>query len=253
MPWQRAPQPSEQHPFALAFARRPGARRRIDLETGVAVAVFDLGAWRPLLEGIEALVGAEAAARATRQRIPGNRDALLATYALQRLWIAELLGLPPARVELARDERGRPCLADARLHTSLSHAGERAALALTATGPVGVDLEPADRARDMPELEERVAHPLERRALPAAADARGHALLRLWVRKEALLKAAGIGLELEMDRFQAPEGVALSLPGPVFGGRAVRLQALDGGRGWVLALASVPDAAPCLLEPLADR
>jgi len=49
MPWQRAPQPSEQHPFALAFARRPGARRRIDLETGVAVAVFDLGAWRPLL------------------------------------------------------------------------------------------------------------------------------------------------------------------------------------------------------------
>ena len=38
MPWQRAPQPSEQHPFALAFARRPGARRRIDLETGVAVA-----------------------------------------------------------------------------------------------------------------------------------------------------------------------------------------------------------------------
>ena len=45
-------------------------------------------------------------------------------------------------------------------------------------------------------------------------DARGRALLDLWVRKEALLKAAGIGLECEMETFPAPTGVPLPLNGP---------------------------------------
>lgn len=248
MPEQSTPPASAPHPFAQAFARRAAAGRRIDLTSGVAVAVFDVRPWLALLDGVEVVAGEEAATRSARQRIPANRDALLAGYALQRLWIAEMLGLAPGQVDVLRDGRGRPHLADPRLHTSLSHAGTRVALALTATGPVGIDLEPACRIHAMLELEAQVAHPVERAALPADADARARALLGLWTRKEALLKAAGIGLELEMDRFQAPGGVALTLPGPVFPGRQVQLQLLHGGAGWVTALASAPGVPVQVLE-----
>lgn len=234
----------DQHPFARRFVQScVVAPARADLDAGVAVAVFDLAPWLPLLEGIDVLIGAAAAQRAARQRIPANRDALRACYALQRLWIASVLGRAPAEVGILRDDKGRPHLADARLHTSLSHAGGRLALALTATGPVGIDLEPAARARELTELEERVAHPHERAGLPAAAHERARALLELWVRKEALLKAAGIGLELEMDHFTAPEATPLPLPGPRFAGQRVELRRVHAGDAWVMAVASVPGAA----------
>ena len=225
-----APEPAlvELHPFAREFARSCAPAPAPDaLDTGVAVAVFDLAPWVGLLGGIDVVIGEAAAQRAARQRIAANRDALLASYALQRLWIAHTLGRAPADVEILRDDKGRPHLADARLHTSLSHADGRVALALTATGPVGVDLEPAARAHDMHELEERVTHPGERPGLPAGPAARARALLEIWVRKEALLKAAGIGLELEMDRFAAPEAVALPLPGVKFARRWVELRPVD--------------------------
>lgn len=246
MPLRHVPEPAlvDLHPFARTFAQSCVVEPVGDeLGAGVAVAVFDLAPWLPLPGDIDALIGAAAAQRAARQRIPANRDALRASYALQRLWIARVLGRAPAGVEILRDDKGRPHLADPRLHTSLSHADGRVALALTATGPVGIDLEPAARASAMHELEERVTHPGERAGLPAAPDARARALLELWVRKEALLKAAGIGLELEMDRFAAPEATPLPLPGTRFAGRWVEVRAVDAGEAWVMAVAAAPGAA----------
>jgi 4'-phosphopantetheinyl transferase len=65
------------------------------------------------------------------------------------------------------------------------------------------------------------------------------ALLALWVRKEAFLKAAGIGLEREMQTFPAPDNALLTLPRP--GGKQARLQMLDVGPYWVAAVAGSPD------------
>lgn len=207
----------------------------------VVVAVFDLDDWQDFLAQAAPMIDAQESARAARQRNPGNRDALVLTYALHRLLLSRLLDCPPDRVPIHRDAKGCPRLSDDRLYTSLSHAGRRLAFAATATGPVGIDLELGVRAQDMPELVDRVAHPdelprLER--LPSRA--RGAALLELWVRKEALLKAAGIGLECEMDTFVAPAGTALPLPGDTFPGRFVDLRKVDCGAGWTMALAAPP-------------
>ncbi len=59
----------------------------------------------------------------------------------------------------------------------------------------------------MSELAKHICHPNEWRALAhAPANERDHALLRLWVRKEALLKAVGVGLHWDMAGFEAPCG-----------------------------------------------
>lgn len=67
-------------------------------------------------------------------------------------------------------------------------------------------------------------HPLE-----DAGDAQGRALL--WVRKEALLKAHGMGLTVD------PRAIALSRTGQVLVGPSSALQDLDVGPGWVCAVA----------------
>lgn len=70
-------------------------------------------------------------------------------------------------------------------NVSLSHAGGLT-LAVLADGPVGIDHEPLEA--DAPW--EVVAHPSD------SGDA-----LRLWVRKEAVLKATGLGLAVDPRSF----------------------------------------------------
>lgn len=101
--------------------------------------------------------------------------------ALAALGIHEVAHLCP---RCGSVDHGRP-FADGVVGLSLSHAGG-ATLAATADSLVGIDHEPIGKV-----LERNVvAHPSE------TADA-----LRLWVRKEAILKATGLGLQVDPTSF----------------------------------------------------
>ena len=72
---------------------------------------------------------------------------------------------------------------------------------------------------------------------------RAQALLALWVRKEALLKASGIGLMREMPTFNAPVGQPVGLPAADgTEGAVATLYMLEAGTLWVAAIAALPDA-----------
>jgi 4'-phosphopantetheinyl transferase superfamily len=85
--------------------------------------------------------------------------------------------------ELVRDGNGKPQLVGGALHFNLSHSGELALVAVS-DAPVGVDIE-QHRA---------IADPVAfaRRLQFETTDP--HELMRSWCRKEAWLKAQGIGL-----------------------------------------------------------
>lgn len=123
------------------------------------------------------------------------------------------------------------------MHTSLSHAGDWIALAISRTGSLGVDIEPLTRMDMLQGLADAICAPSERLELEAlAADRRGWALLALWVRKEALLKAAGTGLSVEMSSFSAPEGLIPPMP-------------ILAGRAWLEMLDAAPDCLAALARP----
>src|SRR3546814_2137335 len=145
--------------------------------------------------------------------------------------LSAVLECAPAGVLLGRDGRGCPIVTGTPVETSLSHAEGLVAIAVSRTGPVGIDIEPASRARDMEAIAGRVCHPRELAEMAALSGAeRGRELLSLWVRKEALLKAAGIGMAIAMDRFEAPADRVLALPGDVRPGSAV-IRLFDGADG----------------------
>ena len=106
---------------------------------------------------------------------------------------------------------------------------------------VGIDLEPASRHAWMPGIAARVCHPDEARALAGLDECRRNAaLLALWVRKEAVLKAAGIGLAVEMECFRSDTDwvrAPSALPAHT------HVRRLDVGSDWVAALAAT-DAWP---------
>ncbi|MEU7868946.1 4'-phosphopantetheinyl transferase superfamily protein [Dactylosporangium sp. NPDC049140] len=93
---------------------------------------------------------------------------------------------PGAR--FVRGANGKPHLLGEPLQVNLSHAGEWAAIAVTDTRPVGVDLQDAVAGLDPAALARRFFPPAEA-DLVAAHGAEVFALL--WARKEAVVKAAG--------------------------------------------------------------
>lgn len=242
--------------FDSAWRRAGGDGLERMAAQAVLALFFDLGAWSPWLGAARALLDADELGRVGRKRRAGDGDELALAYGLHRLVLGRVLGRDAREVALGRDRLGRPCLHGDELQTSLSHAGGAIAVAVGGHGRIGVDLEAAARDAQMEEIAERVLHPDERAAvagLPASARAR--ALLALWVRKEALLKAAGIGLAREMDSFLAPDGEPVALPaieGP--DGPAAVARMIDAGPGWMAAVAGPPGlrAVAAWLHPPRD-
>lgn len=236
----------------LAASLRPGLRRAFGgalpapgwasmVDARIVVAWCELAAWQPWQAEARELLDPAERARVERRRFATDRDALALAYALHRLLLGQALECDPGQVPLTRDARGCPRLADRRLSTSLSHANGCVALALSAAGAVGIDIEPAARAALMPEIAARICHPVDAALLAGLVPPRWNAaLLALWVRKEAFLKAAGVGLEREMHSFALPAHGLLPLsPG---GADMTRLHLLDAGARWVAAVAGPPGA-----------
>lgn len=88
-----------------------------------------------------------------------------------------------------RDGRPQP------LHVSVAHGGGLAAAAVCDQGPIGVDLEHVDARRNLLAIAQRFYSTEESSQLvEASADERTVLFHQWWTRKEAVLKATGIGL-----------------------------------------------------------
>lgn len=210
--------------------------------SAIPIALMEVGEWLPWLADASGMLSASEYERVRGRRMAADRDALAVAYALHRLLLGSVLGRPPTDVPVYRDERGCPRVTGDGIHTSLSHADGLIAVAISKWGPVGVDIEPAARAFAMPEIARRVYHYSEATALYVASEpVRRTALLAMWVRKEAILKAAGVGLAVPMESFAAPEHPGLRLPG-LFA-ELIQVRMLDAGDRCVAAV-----AGPCGAE-----
>lgn len=203
----------------------------------VFVGLFDLKDWQPWVSDAYELIAVPERQRAESRRFAADRDRLALGYALHRLLLGKVLACDAADVPVRRDAAGCPRLSGELLSTSLSHTDDCLTLAVTETGPVGVDIESSKRASVMPDIADRVCHPTDAAGVARLTGlARNEALLALWVRKEAFLKAAGVGLQREMQTFPAPDNAMLALPG----GGTSWVRMLDAGPKWVAAVASAP-------------
>lgn len=119
------------------------------------------------------------------------RSRYLAAHAALRSILGRVLGLHPSRVQLAKNAWGRPETSGG-VSFNMSHSGAHALVGVTDVGPIGVDIEAGDR-KVSTEVFDAVASDAEleisRGRLLESSDR-----LRLWVRKEAVLKAFGRGL-----------------------------------------------------------
>jgi 4'-phosphopantetheinyl transferase len=133
-------------------------------------------------------------ARADRFLRAEDRCRFVESHAAMRRILAGLTGRPAADLPLAAAADGKPILAGSALRFNLSQSGDHAVLAASFDAEVGVDVETSATA-DADGIADLAMSDSEKRAyLALPPERRRDAFLRLWTRKEAVLKAAGCGL-----------------------------------------------------------
>lgn len=183
-----------------------------------------------------------------------GRPLFLAAHLGARMVAARRLawtGDPPAAPDLADFAwatlpSGKPMLTfrDGReqpLHVSVAHGGGRAAAAVCDHGPIGVDLEHVDARRNLLAIARRFFSEEEYAQLAdASADERTALFHQWWTRKEAVLKATGIGLRGGLT-------VRVDGPGDRDGWRQVQL----GGHDAPLFVRDLRTPDPCVFGAIA--
>ncbi len=129
--------------------------------------------------------------------------------------LAERLGRPVGEADMVRGAKGKPALAEPRgIGFNVTHCRDLGLVALAWGAEVGIDIERADRTIDPDLLARRTLCDAERATLAGIADpdARRRFVLRLWVRKEAVVKALGHGLTLGLATIDASRDTGRERP-----------------------------------------
>lgn len=150
---------------------------------------------------------ADETGRAARFRFPADRNRYIAAHGALRDILARYLNREPGQVRFSANQYGKPTLPGCPLEFNLSHSGDFALVAVTRGRKVGVDVERFRPDVDFERLASRFFSSREAAELTAfPAAQRLAAFFRCWTRKEAYIKAQGLGLSLPLKDFDVSLG-----------------------------------------------
>ncbi|NJO33375.1 MAG: 4'-phosphopantetheinyl transferase superfamily protein [Rhodospirillales bacterium] len=138
------------------------------------------------------------------------RHEFVTARALLRQLLSRHTGEPAGTIEFAAGPCGKPALRGAHgVHFNLSHSHGMALVAV-ASAEVGIDIERIDKDVDYDDIAETMFSAAEIGMLRSApASRRGEVFFSIWTRKEAYLKATGLGLSSNLPEIStaSPQGV----------------------------------------------
>ena len=180
-----------------------------DETTALRLEADEVHLWWGSVEAVESLDAARGwlsdEERHRGERFRRERDARAFCFrrAFRRWILARYVGVAPRELAFDAGADGKPFLVGAEGPCfSASCSGEHVLVGVTRARPLGVDVERGDprlaEREELSRLARRVLSAREQRDFGRMAeDQREPAFLRAWARKEAWLKASGIGLARE--------------------------------------------------------
>jgi 4'-phosphopantetheinyl transferase len=179
----------------------------------LAVEREDVHVWRARLNQpastvkfFRSLLSPDELRRADSFYFQKDRDGFIVARAALRTILSRHLDVPPTTVRFCYGRHGKPALAEESsgkgLRFNMSHSHELALYVVACDREVGIDLEYIRRDFAIQEIARHFFSPREVStlcALPARLQAQ--AFFNCWTRKEAYIKATGLGLALPLHQF----------------------------------------------------
>jgi 4'-phosphopantetheinyl transferase len=121
------------------------------------------------------------------------------------LLLSKILNLSANELQIENDEFGKPRLISKQgrgLRFNVTHSGDLILLAITMSRTIGVDVERIRTNLELDRIAARFFSPIEYNIwVSLAGQARYEAFFACWTRKEAYLKARGLGLSVSPSEF----------------------------------------------------
>lgn len=206
MPDGADPPSASRWPEASPWLRVVGRPGELDL----GLSSDELGVWScriPVTPSVRDLflsvLSVEESDRARRFIPERERELYVTAHGLLRLLLGAAVGEAPGSLRFASGPWGKPYLVHPAARRSsaglpafnIAHSGERVLLAFCANGAVGVDVERHRKLSDALDIAERFFSPREASVVRALhGGERDDAFFRIWTRKEAVVKAAGLSV-----------------------------------------------------------
>lgn len=146
----------------------------------------------------------EERARADRFVFPKDRERFVIAHVALRNILANYLKITPEAAHYQYGEHGKPSLLtpNSPLLFNMSHAHERAMIAISKDVEVGIDIEYKKKDHSILALAKRFFSPEEYQVLSELPEnSQLAAFYRCWTLKEAYLKMTGLGMSLPLSHF----------------------------------------------------
>jgi 4'-phosphopantetheinyl transferase len=199
----------------------------------------DVHVWRAFFRGdsgSDSVLTAEELLRAKRLVRSTDQERFIFSRVVLRRILSHYLSISPEKIEFAVGEHGKPFVRDTDVHFNLSHSGDCVLIGVTLNNPIGVDVECVRQKPDYMALAKRFFCPAEFLAIQLS-EKPIEAFYRCWTRKEAFLKATGLGLTFGLANFEvsisvsAQQSALLNVRNKAYDASAWFVQSVSLGEG----------------------
>lgn len=199
----------------------------------------DLNRCRSLLNG-------EELERAAKFLKPTDAEGFILGRGLLRQILADGLKTSPSALQFSRNAQGKPFLENGKLEFNVSHSRDRLLIAVTAGRAVGVDIEFRRNGISIETIAKRWFSPEEQAFLQTLGNPMD-GFFEIWAKKEAYVKALGIGIYKDLNTFAVPVGEKPFSPNIGSDNRWF-FQALEIDSGYAAAVVSETPTVPINLR-----
>jgi 4'-phosphopantetheinyl transferase len=151
-------------------------------------------------------ISAEERIRAEKFRFDDDRNTFIASHAILRLILSKKLGINPRDILFDKDANTKPVLHNSELGFNVTHTRDAFALAVSDSGYVGIDIEEVNRKVDFKSIIDSHFSRREQDFITEKENETAERFFLLWTRKEALLKAFGVGVTTDLKSFNVYNG-----------------------------------------------
>ncbi|MFN3695212.1 MAG: 4'-phosphopantetheinyl transferase family protein, partial [Ignavibacterium sp.] len=170
-----------------------------NLESEIHIHTINFSTERNSVENYFQFISEDEKGKVNRFKFSVNRQNSIITYYFRRKILSQYLIIEPSEIEFSYNAYGKPLISEPQrsgIHFNYSHSDDFLIFAVSKNIEVGIDIE---LVKDLPDLidlaknyfsdsEFQHFHSLENKI------DRINFFYKIWTRKEALLKAAGIGI-----------------------------------------------------------
>ena len=151
---------------------------------------------------LEKSLSTDEADRAARFYFPADRNRYIISHGSLRTILALYLHCEPEQFSFLVNAYGKPSLDGEHLEFNLSHSGDLALIAITRERKIGIDVEKVRAGISAEIIGGHYFSKAEMTELQALSpEEREAAFFLCWTRKEAYIKAQGMGLSLPLESF----------------------------------------------------